>query len=135
MAVDVLLLPRIFGIHRDLSGVLNWRELQSTNWLGIIAMLVGVVVSIILSIPGNVIPNVGLSIGLAPFEGWVVARASVSGDDRCCAQQGRGCAGPSGWTPWRRSKTAASASFRRSSFWKARPQFGAFALTCRGGKE
>jgi cytosine/uracil/thiamine/allantoin permease len=55
--------------------VLSWRNLQSTNWLGIIAMLVGVVVSIVLSIPGNVIPNVGLSIGLAPFEGWIAAVA------------------------------------------------------------
>jgi purine-cytosine permease-like protein len=73
MAVDVLLLPRLFGVHRDLSTVLNWRELQSTNWLGIVAMLVGVAVSILFSIPGNVIPNFGLSIGLAPFEGWVVA--------------------------------------------------------------
>ena len=73
MAVDVLLLPKLFGIHRDLATVLSWRNLQSTNWLGIIAMLVGVVVSVLLSIPGNVIPNVGLSIGLAPFEGWVVA--------------------------------------------------------------
>jgi hypothetical protein len=73
MAVDVLLLPKLFGIHRDLSTVLIWRNLQSTNWLGIIAMLVGVIVSIVLSIPGNVIPNFGLSIGLAPFEGWVAA--------------------------------------------------------------
>jgi hypothetical protein len=53
--------------------VLNWRDLQSTNWLGIIAMLFGVVVSIVLSIPGNVIPNFGLSIGIAPIEGWVGA--------------------------------------------------------------
>jgi purine-cytosine permease-like protein len=73
MAVDVLLLPKLFGIDRDLATVLNWRALQSTNWLGITAMLVGVIVSVVLSIPGNVIPNVGLSIGLAPFEGWVVA--------------------------------------------------------------
>jgi hypothetical protein len=38
-----------------------------------IAMLFGVVVSIVLSIPGNVIPNFGLSIGVAPLEGWVAA--------------------------------------------------------------
>jgi hypothetical protein len=36
-------------------------------------MLVGVVVAIVLSIPGNVIPNVGLSIGIAPVEGWLAA--------------------------------------------------------------
>src|SRR5271168_2302333 len=73
MAVDVLLIPKIFGTRRDLSRVLNWRELESTNWLGIIALLSGMIVSIVLSIPGNVIPNFGLSIGLAPFEGWVAA--------------------------------------------------------------
>jgi purine-cytosine permease-like protein len=73
MAIDVLVLPRLFGINRELSVVLNWRDLQSTNWLGIIAMLFGVVVSIVLSIPGNVIPNFGLSIGVAPLEGWVAA--------------------------------------------------------------
>jgi hypothetical protein len=73
MVVDVLLLPRLFGIRRDLSNVLGWRDLQATNWLGIVAMLFGVVVAIVLSIPGNVIPNFGLSWGLAPFEGWVSA--------------------------------------------------------------
>jgi len=73
MVVDVLLLPKIFGITRPLSSVLNWRDLDSTNWLGIAAMLFGVVVSIVLSIPGNVIPNFGLSIGLAPLEGWAAA--------------------------------------------------------------
>jgi purine-cytosine permease-like protein len=73
MAVDVLLIPKIFRTRRDLSHVLNWRELESTNWLGIIALLFGVIVSIVLSIPGNVIPNVGLSVGLAPFEGWAAA--------------------------------------------------------------
>jgi purine-cytosine permease-like protein len=73
MVVDVLLLPKLFGINRDLSGVLNWRDLRSTNWLGIIAMLFGVLVSVVLSIPGNVIPNVGLSIGIAPIEGWLAA--------------------------------------------------------------
>jgi purine-cytosine permease-like protein len=73
MVVDVLLLPRIFGISRPLSSVMNWRDLESTNWLGIAAMLFGVAVSIVLSIPGNVIPNFGLSFGLAPLEGWASA--------------------------------------------------------------
>ena len=73
MVVDVLLLPKLFGINRDLSVVLNWRDLHSTNWLGIVALLFGVLVSIVLSIPGNVIPNVGLSIGIAPIEGWLAA--------------------------------------------------------------
>lgn len=73
MAIDVLLLPRLFNIQRDLSSVRNWRDLQSTNWLGIAALLFGVAVSVVLSIPGNVLPNVGLSIGLAPLEGWVAA--------------------------------------------------------------
>jgi purine-cytosine permease-like protein len=73
MAVDVLLLPKIFGTRRDLSHVLQWRDLESTNWLGIVALLFGVFVSIVLSIPGSVIPNFGLSIGLAPFEGWGAA--------------------------------------------------------------
>jgi purine-cytosine permease-like protein len=73
MVVDVLLLPKLFGIKRDLSNVLAWRDLESTNWLGIAAMLFGVAVAIVLSIPGNVIPNFGISFGLAPFEGWVAA--------------------------------------------------------------
>ena len=73
--VDVLLLPKLFGIKRDLSSVVQWRDMKSTNWLGITAMLVGVIVAIVLSIPGNVIPNVGLSIGIAPVEGWLAATA------------------------------------------------------------
>jgi hypothetical protein len=75
LIVDVLLLPKLFGIKRDLSAVVQWRDLKSTNWLGITAMLVGVIVAIVLSIPGNVIPNVGLSIGIAPVEGWLAATA------------------------------------------------------------
>jgi cytosine/uracil/thiamine/allantoin permease len=73
MVVDVLLLPKLFGVRRGLSAVLNWRDLESTNWLGIASLLFGVVVSVVLSIPGNVIPNFGLSFGLAPFEGWLAA--------------------------------------------------------------
>jgi hypothetical protein len=73
MVIDVLALPKLFGIKRDLSSVLNWRALESTNWLGIVSLLFGVAVAIILSIPGNVIPNFGLSYGLAPFEGWAAA--------------------------------------------------------------
>jgi cytosine/uracil/thiamine/allantoin permease len=73
MVVDVLLLPKLFGVRRGLTSVLNWRDLESTNWAGIAALLFGVVVSVVLSIPGNVIPNFGLSIGLAPFEGWIAA--------------------------------------------------------------
>jgi purine-cytosine permease-like protein len=73
MVIDVLALPKLFGIKRDLSSVLNWRALESTNWLGIVSLLFGVAVAIILSIPGNVIPNFGLSYGLAPFEGWIAA--------------------------------------------------------------
>ncbi len=73
MVVDVLLLPKLFGVKRGLTSVLNWRDLESTNWLGIAALLFGVVVSVVLSIPGNVIPNFGLSFGLAPFEGWMAA--------------------------------------------------------------
>jgi purine-cytosine permease-like protein len=73
MVVDVLLLPKLFGVRRGLTSVLNWRDLESTNWLGITSLIFGVVVSVVLSIPGNVIPNFGLSFGLAPFEGWVAA--------------------------------------------------------------
>lgn len=73
MAIDVLLVPKIFGIKRNLSRVPAWRDLDSTNWLGIIALLFGVVVSLLLSIPDSVIPHFGLSIGLAPFEGWAAA--------------------------------------------------------------
>jgi purine-cytosine permease-like protein len=73
MAIDVLLLPRLFGIKRDLSGVLSWRDLKSTNWIGIASLVFGVVVSVVLSIPGNVIPNFGLSCGIAPVEGWAAS--------------------------------------------------------------
>ena len=73
MVVDVLLLPRIFGVRRGLTSVLNWRDLEATNWLGIASLLFGVAVSVVLSIPGNVIPNFGLGFGLAPVEGWIAA--------------------------------------------------------------
>jgi hypothetical protein len=60
MATDVLLVPKISGVERNLSSVPNWRDLDSTNWLGIIALLFGVVVSLLLSIPDSDIPHLGL---------------------------------------------------------------------------
>lgn len=73
MAADVFLFPRVFGIKRDLSQVRSWDEIRHTNWLAIGALLLGVITSVALSIPGNVIPNFGLSVGVAPVEGWIVA--------------------------------------------------------------
>lgn len=68
MAADVFLFPRLFWIKRDLSQVQSWNEIRHTNWLAIGALLLGVITSVVLSIPGNVIPN-GLGVGVAPVEG------------------------------------------------------------------
>lgn len=76
MAVDVLFVPKLFGIRRDFSHVIKWNEVHHNNWIAVFAMITGVVVSIILSIPGNVISDFGLSIGIAPFEGWLAASIS-----------------------------------------------------------
>lgn len=79
MIADVFFLPKLFGIRRDLSHVLSWSETRHINWLGLLALLFGIVVSILLSVPGSVIPNFGWSIGVAPFEGWAVAVATYLG--------------------------------------------------------
>lgn len=73
MAIDTLIIPKLFGLKRDLSKISGWATSQATNWVAVTSLIIGVFISIILSIPGNVLPNIGLSVGLAPFEGWVSA--------------------------------------------------------------
>ncbi|WP_028962034.1 purine-cytosine permease family protein [Sulfobacillus thermosulfidooxidans] len=73
MIVDTLLVPKLLGVKRPLTLVPDWHSLRWTNWIAVSALLVGVVVSIVFSIPGNVLPGIGLSLGIAPVEGWLVA--------------------------------------------------------------
>jgi len=72
MIADYFIIPRLFGISRDFNRVPTWRQTALVNLPAIAALLLGCLVGIVFSIPGNVIPNFGLSIGLAPVEAWLV---------------------------------------------------------------
>jgi purine-cytosine permease-like protein len=41
MAMDVFVVPRLFGLRRPLHRVARWSELAETNWPGIVALLAG----------------------------------------------------------------------------------------------
>jgi hypothetical protein len=54
MAIDVFVLPRLFGLRRPLHRVAAWNELALGNWPAIVALLAGTVVGIY---TGGLIPG------------------------------------------------------------------------------
>ena len=73
MIADLFLVPQLFGISRDFSRVPSWRQAAFANWAAIVALLLGCVTGVVFSIPGNIIPGFGLSVGIAPAEAWAVS--------------------------------------------------------------
>lgn len=72
MALDVFVLPRLWGLRRPLYRVASWSELAIGNWPGIVALIAGTAVGAITGglIPGT--PGFGVTyIGSPPIQAWV----------------------------------------------------------------
>jgi hypothetical protein len=72
MAVDVFLLPRVFGIRRPMDRVAHWKDAASANWPGVIAVVMGTVVG---AVTGGLIPGTpGFQttyIGFPALQAWL----------------------------------------------------------------
>jgi purine-cytosine permease-like protein len=72
MAVDVFLVPRLFGLRRPLHRVASWSELAVANWPGIAALIIGTAVGAYTAglIPGTA--GFGSTyIGFPALQAWV----------------------------------------------------------------
>src|SRR5262249_39302442 len=71
MAMDVFVLPRLFGLRRPLHRVATWHELAFANWPGIVALLAGTAVG---AFTGGLVPGTsGLGktyIGFPALQAW-----------------------------------------------------------------
>jgi cytosine permease len=72
MAMDVFVLPRLFGLHRPLYRVATWSELAFANWPAIIALLAGTAVG---AFTGGLVPGTAgfgkTYIGFPALQAWV----------------------------------------------------------------
>jgi hypothetical protein len=72
MAMDVFVLPRMFGLRRPLGRVASWSELALANWPAIIALVAGTAVG---AWTGGLIPftpGFGTTyIGFPALQAWV----------------------------------------------------------------
>jgi len=69
MAIDLFLLPWLFGIKRPMYRVANWSELGIANWPGVIALAAGTVVGVYTA---GLIPAVNSDyIGFPALQAWV----------------------------------------------------------------
>ncbi len=71
MALDVFVLPRLWGLRRPLHRVASWNELAIGNWPGIVALVAGTAVG---AITGGLIPGTsgfGVTyVGSPPIQAW-----------------------------------------------------------------
>lgn len=71
MAVDVFVVPRLFGLHRPLQRVAVWSELALANWPGIVALLCGTAVG---AFTGGLVPGTSgfghTYIGFPALQAW-----------------------------------------------------------------
>jgi len=72
MAMDVFVLPRLFGLRRPLYRVATWSELAFANWPAIIALLAGTAVG---AFTGGLVPGTAgfgkTYIGFPALQAWV----------------------------------------------------------------
>jgi purine-cytosine permease-like protein len=72
MAMDVFVVPRLFGLRRPLYRVASWSELAAANWPAIVALLAGTAVGVY---TGGLIPGTSgfgkTYIGFPPLQAWV----------------------------------------------------------------
>jgi purine-cytosine permease-like protein len=71
MAVDVFVLPRLFGLRRPLHRVATWQELAFANWPGIVALIAGTAVG---AFTGGLVPGTSgfgkTYIGFPALQAW-----------------------------------------------------------------
>ncbi len=71
MAVDVFVVPRLFGLNRPLQRVAAWSELALANWPGIVALLCGTAVG---AFTGGLVPGTSgfghTYIGFPALQAW-----------------------------------------------------------------
>jgi purine-cytosine permease-like protein len=71
MAMDVFVLPRLFGLRRPLYRVATWSELAFANWPAIVALLAGTAVG---AVTGGLIPGTAgfgkTYIGFPALQAW-----------------------------------------------------------------
>ena len=72
MAMDVFIVPKLFGLKRPLHRVASWSELALANWPGIVALLLGTGVG---AYTGGLIPGTSgfgtTYIGFPALQAWV----------------------------------------------------------------
>ena len=71
MAIDVFVVPRLFGLRRPLQRVADWSELALANWPGIVALLCGTAVG---AFTGGLVPGTSgfghTYIGFPALQAW-----------------------------------------------------------------
>jgi hypothetical protein len=71
MAMDVFIVPKLFGLKRPLHRVASWSELALANWPGIMALVLGTGVG---AYTGGLIPGTSgfgtTYIGFPPLQAW-----------------------------------------------------------------
>jgi hypothetical protein len=71
MAMDVFMVPRLFGLRRPMQRVASWAELAIANWPGIAALLCGTAVG---AFTGGLVPGTSgfghTYIGFPPLQAW-----------------------------------------------------------------
>jgi purine-cytosine permease-like protein len=72
MAMDVFVVPRLFGLHRPLYRVATWSELALANWPAIVALVCGTAVG---AFTGGLVPGTSgfghTYIGFPALQAWV----------------------------------------------------------------
>ena len=72
MAMDVFVVPRLFGLRRPLHRVASWSELAAANWPAIVALLAGTAVG---ALTGGLVPGTAgfgkTYIGFPALQAWV----------------------------------------------------------------
>ncbi|MBP1882467.1 cytosine permease [Sinorhizobium mexicanum] len=70
MAIDLFLLPLLFGIKRPMHRVANWSELGIANWPGVIALAAGTLVGLYTA---GLLPMLNTAyIGFPALQSWIV---------------------------------------------------------------
>ena len=77
MAIDVFVLPRVFGIRRPTHKVTFWPEAANGNWLGLISLAIGGVLG---AYTGGLIPGIHgfgtMNIGFPALQAWLASAIS-----------------------------------------------------------
>jgi hypothetical protein len=73
MAIDLFVLPRVFGLRRPIHRVASWSELAAANWPAIIALLAGALVG---TYTAGLIPGLpgfqSTYIGFPALQAWII---------------------------------------------------------------